>query len=103
MYAFSYEVPGNRMFYGRIKDALGPPPDGLLMHLVIETAGGLNHINVWSSRQEWEAYRDETVRPAVTAVLAQAGIPEPPAPKESPLEVVDLFAQSGSISQAMSA
>jgi hypothetical protein len=31
MYAFSYEVPGNRMFYERINNELGPKPEDLLV------------------------------------------------------------------------
>ena len=102
MYAFSYEVPGNRMFFERIRNELGPEPEGLLVHLVLETTSGLNHINIWTSKEEWETYLDNKVRPAVSQILAQAGIPEPPAPEESPLDVVGLFARS-STPQAVSA
>lgn len=94
MYAFWYEVPGNRSFYGRISQLLSDKPDGLLLHLVVESERGLRHLNVWSSKERWEAYRDEAVRPAVNKVLAEAGIPEPPAPEEKPMIVVDLFAST---------
>jgi hypothetical protein len=93
MYAISYEVPGNRMFYDRVKSELGEDADGLLVHLVVESEGGLRHIGVWNSKQQWETYREERVRPAVNRILAQAGIPEPPAPEEEALEVVDLLAR----------
>ncbi len=93
MYAFSYEVPGNETFYRRINDELGEAPEGLVVHLVVESEGGLRHINVWSSQAEWERYRDERVRPAVNKVLAQAGIPEAPPPHEEPMKIVGVIAR----------
>jgi hypothetical protein len=90
MYAFSYEVPGNEGFYRGIKAELGAAPEGLLMHMVVQTEGGLRHVNVWRTRQEWEDYRDQTVRPAVNRALSALGIPEPPTPEEEPMPLVDL-------------
>lgn len=93
MYGFSYEVPGNEAMYRRVKEELGQMPDGLIVHLVTQTPGGLRHVNVWRSQREWEKYRDQIVRPAVNKVLTAQGITDAPAPQEEPMPVVDLFAR----------
>jgi hypothetical protein len=92
-YAFYYEVPGTEELYRRVKAELGDDrPEGLLVQLVVKSDGGLRHIDVWESRQDWERYRDERVGPAVGKVLAAAGIAERrPQPVERPLEVVDVM------------
>ncbi|HEU5004265.1 MAG TPA: hypothetical protein VFW71_15995 [Actinomycetota bacterium] len=90
MYAFSFEVPGTESMYEQVKASVGEPPEGQLLLLVSRTAGGLRHLGVWRSRAEWEHYRDATIRPAVAALLAKIGIPEPPAPVEQEVAVVDL-------------
>lgn len=90
MYAFSFEVPGNESTYQQVKERLGDVPDGQLMMLVSRSDHGLRHLAVWRSQEEWQHYRDTTVRPAVAAMLASLGIPEPPAPEEHELSLVDL-------------
>lgn len=92
-YAFYYEVPGTEELYRRVQAELGDdPPEGLLVQLVVKSDGGLRHIDVWESKQDWERYRDERVGPAVGKVLAAAGIAgRRPEPVEHPLEVVDVL------------
>jgi hypothetical protein len=92
-YAFFYDVPGTEELYRRVKAEIGDePPKGLVLHLVATHDGGLRHLNVWESRQDWERYRAERVGPAVGRVLAAAGIAErPPQPVEQRLELVDLW------------
>ena len=91
-YAFFYDVPGTEELYRRVKAEIGDEqPEGLLVQLVVKTDGGLRHLNVWASEQDWERYRQERVGPAVGKVLAAAGIAErPPEPVEQRLEVVDV-------------
>jgi hypothetical protein len=56
-------------------------PEGLVVQLVVKSGGGLRHLNVWESRQDWERYRAERVGPAVGKVLAADGIARrPPEP-----------------------
>ncbi len=92
MYAFSYDAPGNPEMYRRISDRIGPArPSGLLVQVVTATGTGLRHLNVWESREQWEAFRDTQVRPAVAAVLGQLGVPAPTEPPvERPLDLIDL-------------
>lgn len=92
-YALAYEVPSDERLYRRIKEQLGPAPAAMRLQLVVKTDAGLRHIFVWDSRQEWETFRDEAVRPAVNAVLAEIGVPAPPPPAEEELQVVDVMAR----------
>lgn len=96
MYAFSYEVPGNEAIYSRVKAMLGDEPEGLVLHMVDKTPGGLRHLGVWQSKGAWETYRDGTVRPVLNKLLAEMGIPEPPLPAEETLELVDIFSRQTS-------
>ena len=93
MYAFSYEAPGNEAIYNRVKAMLGEEPEGLVLHMVDKIPGGLRHLNVWRSKEDWETYRDGTVRPVLNKLLAEMGIPEPPLPAEKTLDLVDIYAR----------
>src|SRR4029450_9179431 len=79
-YAFFYDVPGTEGMYQRIKPEIGQePPKGLVLHLVTTNDGGLRHLNVWESSEDWERYRQERVGPAGGRGLAAAGSPGGPA------------------------
>ena len=91
-YACAYVVPADEEMYRRVKSAIGDTtPDGLVVQLVLKKGRGLRHIQVWESKEQWEQFRDDMVRPAVNRVLAAVGIPEPPRPVEETLEVVDVL------------
>jgi hypothetical protein len=92
-YAFYYHVPGTEELYQRVKAEIGDdPPKGQLLHLVVKSDGGLRHLNVWQSKEDWDRHRQERIAPAVAKVLAAAGITErPPAPVEQQLDVVDVW------------
>jgi hypothetical protein len=91
-YACAYEVPSNEEMYRRVKSEIGgTPPAGLVVQLVVKTAKGLRHIQVWDSKEQWEQYRDDKVRPVVNRMLATMGIPEPPTPVEETMQVVDVW------------
>ena len=92
-FACSYEVPADEHLYRRVKHEIGDEPaKGLVAHLVVKSAGGLRHIGVWDSQDDWYRFREERVRPAVGRVLATAGRAQPtPAPEEQILDVVDVI------------
>jgi hypothetical protein len=91
-YSFSYDVPGNADIYQQVKAAMGDKrPDGLVVHLVVETDGGLRHIDVWDSQAQWERFRAERVQPAVRKVLAGIGVPDAPEPTVQELQLVDVW------------
>jgi hypothetical protein len=91
-YAFYYDVPGDETMYQQVKDRLGPEvADGLNVHLVTKIDGGLRHLNVWRTAEDWQRYQRERVAPAVRAVLSAAGVPTPGgAPIEHELHLGDL-------------
>ena len=91
-YAVEFEVPGDEHLYQRVKDAIGAEhPDGLLVHMVVKTAGGLRHIEVWNTLDEHERFHRDRVEPAVHAVLQSIGITEtPPRHDHDELTLIDL-------------
>ncbi len=91
-HAFYYDAPGNPEIYRLVSQEIGPQsPEGLIVQLVTAIDGGLRHLNVWRTREEWEAFRDSRVRPAVAAVLERLGIPAPTEnPLEYPLDLIDV-------------
>jgi len=63
-YAFYYDVPGDETMYQQVKDRLGPEvADGLNVHLVTKIDGGLRHLNVWRTAEDWQRYQRERVPP----------------------------------------
>ena len=91
-YCFYYDAPGSPQVYEMVSRELGPDrPDSLVLQLVTRVDGGLRHLNVWDSREQWESFRDDRVRPAVASVLARLGVPAPDVPpQEHGLELVDV-------------
>jgi hypothetical protein len=91
-YAFYYDAPGNEQIYALVSRAIGDKrPEGLIAAVVTKTDGGLRHLDVWQSREQWLTFRDGRVRPAVAAVLADLGIPAPvEPPQEHELGLVDV-------------
>ena len=91
-YAVEFEVPGDEHLYERVKDAIGAErPDGLLVHMVVKTAGGLRHIEVWNTVDEHERFHRDRVEPAVHAVLQSIGVTDTPPPHDhDELTLIDL-------------
>ena len=93
-YGCIYEVPGDEHMYAKVKAEIGEDqPQGLIAQLVskLET-GGLRHITVWESKEQWERFQAERVGPAVGKVLAGMGISEPPGcPAVTEMELVDVI------------
>ena len=54
---------------------LGGPPDGLMFHLSWPDDEGFVMIDVWRSEQEARQFFDSVVRPAMTALGLDAGVP----------------------------
>jgi hypothetical protein len=74
-FAFTLDVPANAEIYGEIRAKLGDEtPQGLIAHVVQSRETGLRYIDVWESEAQWAAFRDATLVPTVTEVLAGYGI-----------------------------
>ena len=92
-YAVFYDVPGDEHIYGKVKAEIGDEPaKGLRVQLVAKRdGGGLRHIQVWESKEDWERFQEERVAPAVTKVLAGIGMTEPPPrPPVKEMNLIDL-------------
>jgi hypothetical protein len=75
-YAFTFDVPATEELYAEIRSEFpSSPPDGLIMHLVTRGEMGLRYIDVWETREAWEAARDTLLEPAAERVLARYGLP----------------------------
>jgi hypothetical protein len=75
-YAFVEDVPANTEIYGKIRAQLpADVPNGLLAHVAFEIDGGLRYVDVWETKEQWEAFREETLEPTVGKVLAEYGLP----------------------------
>lgn len=92
-YAFHYDVPADEKFYRQVKDEIGDErPKGLVAHVVVKQDGGLRHVQVWESKEDWERFREERVEPALGKVFAAAGFARrPPRPEEHEMDVVDVW------------
>jgi hypothetical protein len=92
-YAFSYRVPATEQMYRDVKEAIGDEqPKGLVVHLVVQAAGGMHHIEVWDTKEDWDRFHGERVGPAVHQVLSTAGFTQmPPDPPIEELALVDVW------------
>ena len=73
-YAFQQDVPINMNIYRTIVERLGEtPPEGLIVHLVIEQEHGLRYIDVWESQAQHQRFVDERLHPIIGDVLRGAG------------------------------
>jgi hypothetical protein len=90
-YAFQYDVPADEQFYRRVMAEIGDEtPTGLTAHVVVKRDGGLRHIEVWHSKEDWERFRAERAEPALAKVFAAAGFTErPPQPPLQEMDLVD--------------
>jgi hypothetical protein len=88
-----YDVPGNEEIYGKVKAEIGEEaPEGLILQVVSKAeTGGLRHLMVWESREQWERFQATRVGPAVGRVLAGIGMTEaPPRPPVTELDLIDV-------------
>jgi hypothetical protein len=91
-YAFSYEVPITAEIYARIKAGIGPQtPAGLIAHLACRTDQGLRYVEVWQTKDDWEAFEDARIHPVVHPLLQEMLGFIPPEPPRTMLDVIDVW------------
>jgi hypothetical protein len=77
-YAFIQDVPAGWDSYERVAAAIGDePPDGLIVHVAGPTDSGFRVIEVWESKDAWERFRDERLRPVVKTVAGDGPAHQP--------------------------
>jgi len=50
------------------------PPDGLIVHTVVEVGGRLTIIDVWESQEDWEKFGESRLGPAFATVSGRMGV-----------------------------
>lgn len=94
-YAFTQDVPIPWPVYEQIRAELGTnPPEGLIVHLVIDREQGLRYVSVWESKEQCDRFMEERVHPAVDKVLARVGVSREKTgePCQSPIGVREVWA-----------
>jgi hypothetical protein len=67
------------------------PPDGLIVHINIETPEGVRVMDVWETAEHFERFRDDRLMPAFGKILADRGIDAGgPPPQPTVTEARDL-------------
>ncbi len=68
-YAFVQDIPATWDTYVGVAEALGEtPPEGLLLHVAGPTDEGFRMIGVWSSRENWDRFRDNRLNAIVDSL-----------------------------------
>ncbi|MDQ1501955.1 MAG: hypothetical protein QOI86_5295 [Actinomycetota bacterium] len=55
-------------------DVLNDPPDGLIVHTVIDVGGRMTICDVWESREAYEKFGEARLGPAFARVTERMGI-----------------------------
>jgi heme-degrading monooxygenase HmoA len=91
-YAFTYDVPITTEIYARVKEGLGPErPTGLIAHLTLQIENGLRYIDVWQSKDDFEAFAESRLHPVVHPILEGMLGFVPTEPSHTMLDVVDVW------------
>lgn len=104
-YAFQQDVPINMDIYRTIMDRLGEtPPEGLIVHLVIQREQGLRYIDVWESQALHQRFVDDRLHPMIGSVLRDAGFAVmPPEPETVQLDITEVWGAVGRLVSIASA
>lgn len=69
-------------------DARSDPPEGLVVHTVIEVGGRITICDVWESRQAYEKFGDARLGPAFARVFERMGV-DPAQMGEPDTEIIE--------------
>ena len=92
-YAFTLDTPASAEIYHEVAAKLGTEkPAGLIVHLAhVQPEGGVQHIEVWETKADWERFNEQRVLPAVREVLAGRGIDAGAAPGHTEIDLIDTW------------
>lgn len=100
LYAWTQDLPIDAAAYAEITARMGDASmPGLVVHVAIETEGGLlRYLDVWESKAQHDAAMESVVHPAVAPVLAERGIRPAGEPPRTAITVIDVrFADGRSV------
>jgi len=66
-------------------------PPGLIAHLAWRTESGLRYVDVWSSKDDYEAFAEHRLHPVVRPILPEMLGFVPPEPPSTVLDVIDAW------------
>jgi len=97
-FAFTYDVPIDEDFYGKIKEGLGPEvPQGLITHIALKLPeGGLRYIDVWDSEEDFEHFAEDRLHPVIHPLLEEILGVVPAEPEQVALSVIHVWGSAGS-------
>jgi hypothetical protein len=91
-YAFTYEVPITAEIYRRIMDGVGAErPPGLIAHIACKTESGLRYIDVWQTKDDYEAFEHNRLHAVIHPILQDMLGFVPPEPSRTMLDLVDAW------------
>jgi hypothetical protein len=91
-YAFTYDVPITTEMYARIKEGIGPQrPPGLIAHIAYRIESGLRYVDVWQTKDDYEAFQAGRLHPVVHPLLQEMLGFVPPEPPQTMLDLVDAW------------
>ena len=77
-----------------VSDSMGVkdnPPEGLIVHVLTDTADGVHVVDVWESQEDFQRFNDERLMPAMQQTLTERGVSiEGPLPVPTFDEAFDL-------------
>jgi len=71
-------------------DVRGDPPKGMIVHVHYEQDGQTQVVDVWESRDAYDTFVAERLRPAMEKVASQAGAPAPTDQMAQTLRVIEV-------------
>ena len=67
------------------------PPDGLIVHVMTETADGVHVVDIWESTEQFQKFTDDRLMSSMQKVLAERGVAmDGPLPQPTFDEVFDV-------------
>lgn len=87
------DVPLPREDVEAVSAAMGPdnPPNGLIAHVMTETADGVHVVDIWESQEEFQKFSEDLLLPTMRRVLEERGISlDGPPPEPTFEEAFDL-------------
>ena len=91
-YAFTYDVPINAEIYRRIMDGVGAKrPPGLIAHIAYKAGNGLRYLDVWQTKDDYEAFEHTRLHPVIHPILQDMLGFVPPEPPRTTLDLVDAW------------
>ena len=71
------DLPVKRADLEAVSTAMGVrenPPEGLLLHVMTETPGGIHVVDVWDSKEAFEKFNSDRLTPTMQKVMTERNV-----------------------------